>query len=313
MTSFGTGTKDTKNVGRSSAKETQFEADHFVAFIGNIPSIIDRPTLLGYLKGFGPLKHLSLPIDVRTGRHKGFAKAFFYSEAQLAKVAYESQNYSLCGVHLAIQKWVPRRLFTSKKEQPAPNKAFFRMAHPFSYKELYRLFSQFGKVTEIDLKTDRHTEEERDYGFVTFESEASVRQMIPDGKKKFRLAGKVLLVSTSKSNKQISAEIKAKVKPKEGSIPINFPLKEHQGTSHQQIFLLNKIQTSRRYPHNSKAVKGELDEYQDSEFLQQDLSDEETFGINIRPSSMYWHHPTIEVNHENEMNLCFRICKKRIS
>lgn len=164
MTSLSTGV----NVSATrSSEEIAPESSHAI-FIGNIPTSADRRTLLAYLHGICRPKHVSMPTDVRTGRHKGFAKAFFRSEEETSQVLGLMSQHYLLEVPNIFQRWVPRRFFVSKKEKPSVNKVFFRMVHLFEYRELLDLFSSFGQVIQLDLKKDHLTYEARNYGFVTF-------------------------------------------------------------------------------------------------------------------------------------------------
>lgn len=315
MTSLSQGDKVSKAEALSSLfQEENANEDSHSVFIGNIPTCADRASVKHYLKGFCRLKHLSFPIDVRTGKHKGFAKAFFYSEEDLQCIVTYPLEHYLLGVPIVIKKWVPRRCFSTKKELPTPNKIFFRMAQPFLYSELWEIFSNYGTVSFIDLKRDRLTDEVKDYGFVTFQHENSALCLLSDGKNRLKVGGKVLTISESKSNKQISAEIKAKKRADHKALDRTFsghhPILTQQRHGYDTLNIENFRDLTpgiQQYPFTElRSGKGKVLEKQ----INQKPSDSQVERDREhwrKPFSIFWDHNRVYDNHTDGTNLFFRI------
>lgn len=179
-----------------------------ILFIGGIPLQASKIDLIRYISKFAIADHVSLPIDYKTGLHKGFAKAFFKSEAAMNNIL-KPRHHMMLGVDIGVSKWVPKSKHQPKTEVPSHNKVFFKFRSQFSQNELKDFFNTFGRVDHIQIKSDYLTGKIRDFGFVMFESESSAIKLIENGPSYQVKSGK-LYVQESRSKKQLAKETKMK-------------------------------------------------------------------------------------------------------
>lgn len=298
------------------SEQVQGDQKH-VAFIGNIPTNAEKADVQSYLIQFNGFKHLSLPIDLKTRRHKGYAKAFFLTEKDLTS-AINFPHHEIMGVNVAIQKWVPRSQFTSKKALPSPKKIFFRLFHDFKQEELLRFFRRFGNIESFEIKSDREMGRKRNFGFVTYDSEDAAQSAIEYGPD-IVMGQRRIIVTPSKSNKQIGKEIKSRTK---------FEKRNQKKKEPETLVSLSgnqKIDDTDRYPcilnDKKRSIEGSYAQVRNPDKGGSGQANcpaigdsfEGSFECNheLKPSSKMWNHNLICSNHGIIDNLSFRVAKMR--
>lgn len=196
-----------------------------VGFVGGLPVQTTLQELEAYVRSFGPIYYLSLPVDSVTGRrHKGFAKVFYKKQESL-DAAISCPKHSLHGVEFGFSAWVPKKKFSSKKEKPAANKLFFKMSALIEESILLRFFSEFGPVLNLEVKQDYEIGKPRNFGFVVFQYDEDALSVINSGSL-FHLNKKKLMVQPSKTTKQVVKASK-QARDKDQNVRENF-LHQHQ-------------------------------------------------------------------------------------
>ena len=304
----------------SGAIEGDMSSEKHVAFIGNLPTNATKSSVQRYLSRFEGVKHLSFPTDAKTGRHKGYAKAFFYTEKHLNFIV-SCPHHQILGVTVAIQKWVPRRLFNPKKEGPSPKKVFFRMKDEFGYEELVQFFSEFGRIDDLEIKVDRDTFVKRNFGFVNFESELSAQSVLLAGPE-IVFNSKRLLVTPSKTNKQIGKEMRAKT-----LVTVVTDPKKHYNCANKNSFSTSAVAENSKSAKVNRPIgtsKPSLDfgstclTCRESHYADHRVPCEHFYykarpalgkHLSVRPCSKFWDHSLVTLNHQRPENLLFRVTK----
>ncbi|KAG2177749.1 hypothetical protein INT43_002996 [Umbelopsis isabellina] len=136
-------------------------------FVGGLNWETTDERLRDYFSKFGEVLDCVVMRDSATGKSRGFAFLTFADSRVVDDVA--SRPHQLDGKNIDPKRAVPR------DEQDKTEKIFVGGIHQDVDEEEFRdYFSQFGKVIDVTLMTDRATGRPRGFGFVTFESSQGV-------------------------------------------------------------------------------------------------------------------------------------------
>jgi RNA-binding protein Musashi len=124
--------------------------------------------------------------DPNTGRSRGFAFLTFADPASVNNVM--AREHFLHGKAIDPKRAIPR------SEQQKTEKLFVRSIPPGVTQESFRdYFTQFGRVIDSTLMMDRDMKSHRGFGFVTYENEKGVEEVL-------RMAPHELLGQTVRSS-----------------------------------------------------------------------------------------------------------------
>lgn len=275
--------------------------------MGGIPKQTTREEVFAYIKKFGKLKYFALPYTKEDkDSHKGFAKALFESPEDAAAFLHYS-NHAICGTSIGVSEWVPKNQHISKKEVPSENKLFFKFKSIIAERDLVPYFSQFGKVSSIEIKFNYKTNQIRDFGFVIFECSKSTQKVLKAGHSHM-VAGKGILVYSSKSNKDLITEKQSSTMPTHANFSRYNLTSRPSGNQLTPEFSLgrsifrNSLESSSSLKQNSACYS---DNYPEE---RRHANKAEQSRINfIKPTSKRWHHNAVSIRHKNPSILLFKL------
>nr|XP_043606643.1 heterogeneous nuclear ribonucleoprotein 1-like [Erigeron canadensis] len=166
----------------------KMEPDNGKLFIGGISWDTDEDRLKEYFSSYGDVVEAVIMRDRLTGRARGFGFVVFVDPVVAARVVLE--KHMIDGRTVEAKKAVPRddnqglnRNFSSIQGSPAPmgpTKKIFVGGLPstISESDFKNYFDQFGTITDVVVMYDHNTQRPRGFGFITFESEEAVDQVL---------------------------------------------------------------------------------------------------------------------------------------
>jgi len=186
-------------------------------FIGGVAFQTTEDGLRYYFEKFGELVDYALMKDRRTGAPRGFGFVKYKDPSAIDKVL--AQEHSLDGRVLDVKRAVPRDkapLPASQTEKVYESKKIFVGGLPPSVTEteFKDYFSKFGKVTESIIMLDRASNASRGFGFITFENESSIDQVL--SRTDHEINGKFLEIKRAEP-KEMSAHNRMKNRPPDQS------------------------------------------------------------------------------------------------
>ena len=139
-------------------------------FLGGIPLDATRYELIEYLSHFDKVIRVDIAKDKNTKIFKGYCKAVLETEAGVKRlISYP--NHMIRGLHIGIKLWTNKMDYLKSKDEISKRKLFVRHHHHYKAADLYQHFSQFGRVENIDSKTEHFTNKHRNFSYVIFSSE----------------------------------------------------------------------------------------------------------------------------------------------
>lgn len=145
-------------------------------FIGGLSWQTTEGTLRAHFEKFGELTDVALMIDKRTGQPRGFG--FIKLKYPAAADIVVAQEHVIDGRKVDVKKAVPR------DRAPAPTRTESKkifvggLSAEVTDKIFHDYFSKFGLVKDAVVMVDRSTNRSRGFGFVTFEAEEAVDNVI---------------------------------------------------------------------------------------------------------------------------------------
>lgn len=146
-------------------------------FVGGLSWETTKEKLKAYFERFGKVDDCVIMMDPVTKKPRGFGFVTFADPACVAEVVRGDQE------HYIDSKKVDPKLATVKTEmggstQNVVKKVFVGgISTQTTAEEVKKYFSQYGLVTDVDLKYDKATQRMRGFGFVGFQSEDVVEQV----------------------------------------------------------------------------------------------------------------------------------------
>ncbi|XP_024022522.1 polyadenylate-binding protein 4-like [Morus notabilis] len=137
-------------------------------FVKNLDSSMTSAKLQGMFSKFGNI--LSCKVSKENGTSKGFGFVCFDSEDSAMAALTALHNSTVQGKKLHVSKFVKRSVRTKTNEERASTNLFFKnLDYDITEDFLQELFSEFGKVSSLNLLKDGNGNS-RGFGFVKFES-----------------------------------------------------------------------------------------------------------------------------------------------
>jgi len=136
-------------------------------FIGGLSWETREPQLKEYFEKFGVVESANLKMNPATGKSRCFAFVVFQSAADVDQVF-------AAGEHVINSKKVD-----VKRAKVKPGKIFVGgLKADLTDDVLREFFGQFGKITEFDMIVDKATNARKGFGFITFENEDVMKNLI---------------------------------------------------------------------------------------------------------------------------------------
>ncbi|KAJ7951610.1 Heterogeneous nuclear ribonucleoprotein 1 [Quillaja saponaria] len=133
-----------------------------------------------YFSKYGEIKDSVIMMNKHSGRPRGFGFVTFSDSVVADKVLAE--EHIIDGRVVEVKRTVPRENMEVKGVMET-RKIFVGGIPPsFTDDELKEYFSSYGSILEYQIMLDRTTGRSRGFGFVTFESESSVKKVFSMGK-----------------------------------------------------------------------------------------------------------------------------------
>ncbi|KAL7681300.1 putative RNA recognition motif domain, nucleotide-binding alpha-beta plait domain superfamily [Plasmopara halstedii] len=165
-------------------------------FIGGVSWETTEDTLRQHFGKYGALTDAALMKDKYTGQPRGFGFVTFADASAIDRVLEET--HTLDGRSVEVKRAIPR-------ERTAPGSSEFRgarsgyssnggggggifteskkifvggLAPTIAEQDFRHYFEEFGRITDAVVMIDRDTQRSRGFGFITFEDESSVAEVI---------------------------------------------------------------------------------------------------------------------------------------
>nr|CCA20211.1 conserved unknown protein putative [Albugo laibachii Nc14] len=173
-------------------------------FIGGVSWETTEETLRDHFGKYGPLTDAALMKDKFSGQPRGFGFVTFADVAVLDRVLEES--HTIDGRTVEVKRAIPRDKTASGPSDVRSSGAHGRgnsggviteskkvfvggLPPSVTEQDFRRYFEEFGRITDAVVMFDRETQRSRGFGFVTFEEEGAVAEVIS---KTHELHGKVV-------------------------------------------------------------------------------------------------------------------------
>ena len=142
-------------------------------FLGGLSWETKEPQLKEYFEKFGEIESINLKLDPMTGRSRCFAFLVFKERSSIEQVLGS-------GDHAINSKKID-----VKRARAKPGKIFIGGLTPeMSDDEIKNYFSQFGTVTECEMPFDKTKNQRKNFCFVTFEREETMKEVLKVPKQK---------------------------------------------------------------------------------------------------------------------------------
>ncbi|XP_031480551.1 glycine-rich RNA-binding protein 3, mitochondrial-like isoform X2 [Nymphaea colorata] len=170
-------------------------------FIGGLAKETTPAQFNKYFGKYGEITDSVIMKDRRTGQPRGFGFVTYADPAVVDKVIQET--HVINGKQVEIKRTIPKGAVTAKDFK---TKKIFVGGVPTTVteEEFRNFFSKFGEVKEHQILRDHTTNRSRGFGFITFDSEQVVDELLANGNR-IEMAG-------------TQVEIK-KAEPKKGGNP----------------------------------------------------------------------------------------------
>jgi len=142
-------------------------------FVGGLSWETKEPQLKDYFEKFGEIESINLKLDPVTGRSRCFAFLVFKDPSSVEQV--------LGGGEHAINS----KKVDVKRARAKPGKIFVGgLTETLSDEEIRNYFSQFGSVTECEMPFDKTKNQRKNFCFITFEREETMKEVLKIPKQK---------------------------------------------------------------------------------------------------------------------------------
>lgn len=139
-------------------------------FVGGLSWETGEKHLKEYFEKYGTVEKVELKLDPMTGRSRGFAFVVYESADSVAKVM-EAGDHAINSKKVDVKKAKGRtgKLFVGGLKAEMTDD------------DIRNAFSQFGTVTELELPMDKTKGQRKGFGFVTFEKEDTMKEVLKKG------------------------------------------------------------------------------------------------------------------------------------
>ncbi|KAL3840805.1 hypothetical protein ACJIZ3_025396 [Penstemon smallii] len=150
-------------------------------FVGGIAWETSEEAFSRYFRKYGEITDSVIMLDKISGRPRGFGFITFADPEVADKVLQE--DHVIDGRAVEVKRTVPREDMNVRGGAPKTKKIFVGGLPLSLYDDdLKEYFSSFGNVVEHQIMMDRDTGRSRGFGFVTFENEDAVEQILSNGR-----------------------------------------------------------------------------------------------------------------------------------
>lgn len=140
-------------------------------FVGGLSWETGDKHLKEYFEKYGPVEKVELKLDAMTGRSRGFAFIVYESAESVAKVMEVGDGHAINSKKVDVKKAKGRtgKLFVGGLKAEMTDD------------DIRNAFSQYGTVTELELPMDKAKGQRKGFGFVTFEKEDTMKEVLKRG------------------------------------------------------------------------------------------------------------------------------------
>ncbi|KAE8699586.1 U-box domain-containing protein 3-like isoform 1 [Hibiscus syriacus] len=147
-------------------------------FVGGLAKDTILDTFTEYFEKYGEITDFVIMNDRHTGRPRGFGFITFADPSVVDTVMQE--NHVINGKQVEIKRTIPKG---SSQSNDFKTKKIFVGGIPTSITEdeFKNFFSKYGKVVEHEIIRDHATKRSRGFGFIVFDNETIVDDMLANG------------------------------------------------------------------------------------------------------------------------------------
>jgi len=167
-------------------------------FIGGLSRSTTSSAFTKHFSKYGELTDSVIMKDRVTGQPRGFGFVTYADPSVIDKVIQD--KHILDGKTVEIKRTIPRG---NSSKAPKTKKVFVGgIPTSITEDEFKDYFSKFGKVVEHQIMQDRSTGRSRGFGFITFETEQAVEEIISQGRM-LELGGKQVEIKKAEPKKPL--------------------------------------------------------------------------------------------------------------
>lgn len=142
-------------------------------FVGGLSWETREPQLKEYFEKFGEVESVNLKINPVTGRSRCFAFVVFKEATSVDKV-FEGGDHAINSKKVDV-----------KRAKAKPGKMFLGgLKAELTEEEIKKHFEQYGTIIEFEMPFDKTKNQRKGFGFITFEREETMKDLIKKGKEK---------------------------------------------------------------------------------------------------------------------------------
>jgi RNA recognition motif-containing protein len=166
-------------------------------YVGNLSFDTDKESLIEFYSQYGTVKDIYIPLDVGTGRGRGFAFVTM-AEEDVDRAIQNTNGAEFMGRLLAVSIPLPRGTKVSPRPGKEENKSGTKLyvgnlSFYTTLDAIQELFGEYGQVMDCYLPQDRESGGSRGFAFVTLDHEGAMRAMEEtDG---YELDGRIIRVN----------------------------------------------------------------------------------------------------------------------
>jgi len=167
------GHKQNGDTAVSKDKETVNAAEDRKIFVGGLSWETREPQLKEYFEKFGEVETVNLKMNPQTGRSRCFAFIVF-KDSSSVKPVFDAGDHAINSKKVDI-----------KQAKAKPGKMFMGgLKAEMTDEEIKTHFEQYGTILEFELPFDKTKNARKGFGFITFEREETMKDLIKKGKEK---------------------------------------------------------------------------------------------------------------------------------
>lgn len=157
-------------------------------FVGGIPRDAPENVLNDYFSRYGEVLSLTIAKDRMSETPRGFGFVTFTDPSSADKAL--SDRHEILGRRMEVKKAIPKDQRSTHGDNQFRTKKIFvgGLSANLTEEELKDYFEKFGRITDAVVMHDNVTNRPRGFGFVTFESEDMVEEILKD--RFYELGGK---------------------------------------------------------------------------------------------------------------------------
>jgi squid-like protein len=165
------GENGAKSNGNAEAAKDEKPSDDRKIFVGGLSWETRDAQLKEYFEKFGEVETVNLKLNPQTGRSRCFAFVIFKEPATV-------QAVFAAGDHAINSKKVD-----VKQAKAKPGKMFLGGLKPeLTDDQIKAHFEQYGAILEFEMPFDKTKDARKGFGFITFEKEETMKDLIKKGK-----------------------------------------------------------------------------------------------------------------------------------